>query len=42
MLLQVDVNTMSFGRPGGFGNWSKGSASASQANKKMSMQVYLI
>jgi len=37
-LSKVDVNTMSFGRPGGFGNWSKGSASASQANKKMSMQ----
>merc|ERR1711892_638903 len=40
---KVDINSMSFGppggsRPGGFGNWSRGSASASQANKKMSMQ----
>jgi len=42
-LSKVDINQMSFGppggsRPGGFGNWSRGSASASQANKKMSMQ----
>ena len=45
-LLQVDVNSFSFGppggsRPGGFNNWSRGSASSSQANKKMSMQVCL-
>merc|ERR1740124_567054 len=42
-LSKVDINAMSFGppggsRPGGFGNWSRGSASASHANKKMSMQ----
>ena len=38
-LFQVDINSLSFGPPGGFGDWSKGSPSASSANKKMLMEV---